>query len=494
MLFNSLSFFIFFPVVTLLYFITPHRWRWLLLLVASCIFYMAFIPAYILILAYLILVDYFAAIFIEKVTGKKKFILLLLSIFSNIGILFFFKYYNFFQGSVSSFGHFIHWNYSPSLLQLILPIGLSFHTFQSLSYVIEVYKKKYKAEKHFGIYALYVMFYPQLVAGPIERPKELLPQFYIKHKFDDKRVSEGLRRMLFGLFKKLVIADRLAILVNHVYGNPHDYIGFPLILATVAFAFQVYCDFSGYSDIAIGAANVMGFKLRENFNHPYLATSIPDFWRRWHMSLYSWFRDYIYIPLGGNRAGKLLQIRNILIVFFVTGLWHGASWNYVVWGLIHGIYMAAALVIGKFIPPIEHFRINKIAAALVYIGRVIITFSLICFAWIFFRAATFADGIYIATHAFIGLNGLVKFLFQGQFNYFMYLAFNQANKGIGLSLPQLGIAVGAIGFFGALYLIQLRKSFPAWPVWGRWAIYVLLTLLVINLGPANEVPFIYFQF
>ena len=268
MLFNSWQFFIFFPVVTTLYFIIPHKYRWFLLLTASCVFYAAFVPAYLLILGATIIVDYVAGIFIEKNNGKRRLFYLVISIVANVGVLAFFKYFNFFNDSVVSLAHFIGWNYPIGSLKILLPIGLSFHTFQAMSYTIEVYRGHQKAERNLGIYALYVMFYPQLVAGPIERPQNMIHQFYEKHYFEYQRVVDGLKVMAWGLFKKAVIADRLSILVDQVYNNPTEFSGFPLILATVLFAFQIYCDFSGYSDMAIGAAQVMGFKLMDNFNRP----------------------------------------------------------------------------------------------------------------------------------------------------------------------------------------------------------------------------------
>jgi len=493
MIFNSLSFLIFFIVVTFLYYVVSFRWRWSLLLIASCIFYMAFIPQYILILAALITIDYFTGIGLEKITEKKRKYLLILSIISNLGILFSFKYFNFFQTNIATISHFIHWNYSPRLLELLLPIGLSFHTFQSLSYVIEVYKKKYKAEHHFGLYALYVMFYPQLVAGPIERPQELLAQLHKNHPFNELNISEGLRRMLFGLFKKIIIADRLSILVTQVYGHPHEYIGFPLLLATVSFAFQVYCDFSGYCDIAIGASKVMGFTLRENFNAPYLATSITDFWRRWHMSLYSWFRDYLYIPLGGNRKGIFTQMRNIGIVFLTTGLWHGANWTYIFWGAIHGIYMIASLIVSTYIKPLVNMSLSPPVKFMMKLFGSSFTFALVCFAWIFFRASTIADGIYIATHLSIGLGTLVRYVVAGKIDLFMAIAFLQ-NGGVGLTLPQIGIAAVAILFMAYIEYIERTITFIRLSVWNRWIIYMLLALVVLNLGTIEQVPFIYFQF
>ncbi len=491
MVFNSLSFFIFFPVVTLLYYLMPFRWRWVLLLIASCIFYAAFIPAYILVLFYLIAVDYIAGRTLEKTAGKLRFRILVISLASNLGVLFFFKYFNFFQTGVAQLGQFIHWNYSPYLLQLILPIGLSFHTFQSISYVVEVYKGNIKAERHIGIYGLFVLFFPQLVAGPIERPQHMLPQLHTEHVFDAAGVTEGLRRILLGLFKKMIIADRLAILVNQIYGAPREYTGFPLLLATVAFAFQVYCDFSGYSDIAIGAARCLGIKLSENFNQPYLAGSISSFWRRWHISLYSWFRDYVYIPLGGNRRGIVKQFRNILIVFSITGLWHGANWTYVIWGLIHGVYMGIHMLGTKVL------RFNLVPSVLPQIVRnilaVALTFYFVCFAWIFFRANTLADAWYIATHASVGLGSLLSYIVHGRWEYFNAIVFGQG-QGLGLTLPQIGIAVAALAALLWLEYVQGKTGIQKLPVVSRWVIYVGLVLAVINLGPANQVPFIYFQF
>ena len=289
MLFNSPLFLVFFISVFGFYFGIPQRFRWLILLIASCFFYMAFIPVYILILVAVIIIDFFAGIEIEKSVGKKKRFFLLLSIFSNIGILFVFKYFNFFHANFDALAHLLHWNYSLPTLSLLLPIGLSFHTFQSLSYIIEVYRGNQKAEKHFGIYALYVMFFPQLVAGPIERPQNLLPQFHNPKEFNASRAVSGLRLMLFGFFKKIVIADNAAILVNFVYARSHESAGWPLILATFFFAWQIYGDFSGYSDVARGAARVFGFELMKNFDRPYFSKSISEFWRRWHISLCTWF-------------------------------------------------------------------------------------------------------------------------------------------------------------------------------------------------------------
>ncbi len=298
MLFNSLEFALFFPFVTLLYFVLPHRVRWALLLGASAWFYMAFVPVYILILGFTILVDYVAGLLIENAAGRRRGWYLALSVLANVGVLAVFKYWNFLATNVNDVFLLFDPQIQVPLLALLLPIGLSFHTFQAMSYTIEVYRGTQPAERNLGIYALYVLFYPQLVAGPIERPQNLLHQFREVHQFDADRVFAGLSRMLAGLFKKLVIADRLAIVVNGVYGDPTAYSAGTLLLATWLYAVQIYCDFSGYSDIALGAANVMGFTLMENFDRPYFATSIGDFWRRWHISLSTWFKDYLYVPLG----------------------------------------------------------------------------------------------------------------------------------------------------------------------------------------------------
>jgi len=315
MLFNSFEFLVFFIVVTSLYFALAHKYRWMLLLAASCYFYMAFVPVYILILGFTIVIDYFAGIVIENSNHQKKKIWLIISLISNIAVLAVFKYYNFIIDNLTHILSTIGLNNHLPYLSILLPIGLSFHTFQAMSYTIEVYRGNQKAERHFGIYSLYVMFYPQLVAGPIERPQNILHQFYEKNTFDYDRVTDGLKLMLWGLFKKVVIADRLAIFVNKIYDSPTNYEGIPLIIATVFFAFQIYCDFSGYSDMAIGAAKVMGFNLMQNFNRPYFSKSISEFWKRWHISLSSWFKDYLYIPLGGNKTIKWRWYFNLFIVF-----------------------------------------------------------------------------------------------------------------------------------------------------------------------------------
>jgi D-alanyl-lipoteichoic acid acyltransferase DltB (MBOAT superfamily) len=325
MVFNSFAFFVFFPTVTALYFALAHRYRWILLLAASCAFYMFFVPKYILILGFTIVVDYIAGIWIERASGGRRKGLLVASLVANIGVLAVFKYFNFLNDNVAALAGFLGWNYSVQSLSWILPIGLSFHTFQAMSYTIEVYRGRQRAERHFGIYALYVMFYPQLVAGPIERPQNLIHQFYEVHAIDYARVTSGLKLMAWGLFKKAVVADRLAWVVNLVYGEPSRFSGPVLAVATVFFAFQILCDFSGYSDIAVGSARVMGFRLRRNFDSPYQSRTTAEIWRRWHMSLSSWFRDHVFRPLmdalGGGPRNFAVYAAAVGVTFLLSGLW-----------------------------------------------------------------------------------------------------------------------------------------------------------------------------
>jgi alginate O-acetyltransferase complex protein AlgI len=386
MLFNSIHFFLFFIIVTLGYFSLGLKGRLYLLLFASCYFYMVFRPVYILILFFTIVIDYYAGIYIEKSEGRNRKILLIVSLISNVGILAYFKYFNFLNQNLTHFlGIFKVENNIP-FLEILLPIGLSFHTFQAMSYTIEVYRGKQQAEQHFGVYALYVMFYPQLVAGPIERPQNILPQLKTLQKYNWENVKSGLTLMAWGLFKKVVIADRLALFVDYAYNNPAEKNGLTLLMATFFYTFQIYCDFSGYSDIAIGSARVMGYDLMENFKSPYFSKSISEFWRRWHISLSSWFRDYLYIPLGGNRNGFVKQYLALFLVFMVSGLWHGAKWTFIVWGSLHGIYLVLAAVRNKFFPIISLPK-SKIGEAV----SLIITFIIVMLTWVFFRATGLFD-------------------------------------------------------------------------------------------------------
>lgn len=497
MLFNSFSFLIFFPVVTLLYFALPHRWRWTLLLSASVFFYMVFVPAYILILGILIVIDYFAGRWIEQARPERKKVFLIISIIATCSVLFFFKYFDFFAGNIGSLARLLGWNYSLDLLGIALPLGLSFHTFQSLSYVIEVYRGQQKAEHHFGYYSLYVMFYPQLVAGPIERPQHLLPQLHTYHHFEYQRVVSGLQRILWGLFKKMVIADRLAFFVGPVFDHPANYDGVSLLAATIYFAIQIYCDFSGYVDIALGSAKVMGIKLTENFHQPYLARSVSEFWRRWHISLSSWVRDYIFLPLA-------LQLRSwglwgivgaTLATFTILGLWHGANWTFLVFGILHGLAISIELLTKK----IREKLASKANGFLIGATSLVYTFAFWSFSLIFFRAKSLSDAFYIASH-----------LFSGLFDYIIHIFHYTGSAGSGLLAPLLAgqHREDFVIMAGAILLLLIVEIFPKrvagrdletlfssrLPNWFRWSAYYALIFIILLYGVFYKTPFIYFQF
>jgi alginate O-acetyltransferase complex protein AlgI len=508
MLFNSFHFLVFFPVVTTLYFLLPHRFRWGLLLAASCYFYMAFIPQFIFILFVTITVDYLAGIGMEAAQGNRKRWILAASILANVGMLAFFKYFNFANENVAALANSIGWNYPVESLEIILPIGLSFHTFQSLSYTIEVYRGSQKAERHYGYLALYVLFYPQLVAGPIERPQNILHQLRGEHQFDYQRVADGLKWMAWGMFKKVVIADRMALFVNPIYDSPQGYAGPALALATVAFAIQIYCDFSGYSDIAFGSAQVMGIRLIRNFQHPYFAKSISEFWRRWHISLSTWFRDYVYIPLGGNRAGARRMMINLFITFVISGLWHGANWTFVIWGALHGVY----IVFSNWIDP-YWTRLRDSVPAKRYIPALdgislLSTFGLVCFAWIFFRAWSVTDAFYIISNLFNGWGGFVsQSLLSIQEGAraglwgLVHGIFGALRSLTSLTRSEIILSVVALVVFFHIdikqhkgdYFEELSLKQPAF----RYMCYSLLAVAIIALGTSyTGAPpaFIYFQF
>jgi D-alanyl-lipoteichoic acid acyltransferase DltB (MBOAT superfamily) len=355
---------------------------------------MFFVPAYILILAVTIVVDYVAGIRIEDSSDpRRRKLYLVVSIVSVCAVLFVFKYFNFFNENAAAIAHAMGWNYSIEALRIALPIGLSFHTFQSLSYVIEVYRGRQKAERHFGIYSLYVMYFPQLVAGPIERPQNLLHQFHERKTFDMARAQSGLSLALWGMFKKVVVADSLAIYVDAVYTNSGHHTGATLLVATYCFAFQIYCDFSGYSDIARGVSRIYGIELMRNFDAPYFSRSISEFWTRWHISLSTWFKDYVYFPLGGNRVPLLRNFFNLFVVFLLSGFWHGANWTFIVWGALHGAY----LMFGRLRQLLFAQRgQNSSQGGVRGVVACLVTFHLVVFGWVFFRAANLSQALAIA--------------------------------------------------------------------------------------------------
>ena len=369
------------------------------MLFASYYFYMAWKPEYIVLIIASTLIDYFAAIMMEKQDDpKKRKLFLILSLCSNLGLLFVFKYFNFFNQEFASFYALLSTKAYPIAgLNLLLPIGISFYTFQTLSYTIDVYKNKRKAERHLGYFALYVTYFPQLVAGPIERSDRLLPQLKKKHKFDYDTAMSATLRICWGFFKKVIIADRVAVIANAVYGDLPSYGGAYLIIATLSFTIQIYCDFSAYSDIAIGCAKLMGVDLMENFKMPYFSKSIAEFWSRWHISLSTWFKDYLYIPLGGSRVNKKYKMYlNILIVFIVSGLWHGANWTFLVWGFLHGFYQLVERTIKGL------FEKSKHAFKMPDIIKWAITFVLVLVGWVFFRANTIGDAFYVLSNIGVG--------------------------------------------------------------------------------------------
>ena len=479
MLFNSLEFAVFFPIAVALYFAMPRRVKTLTLLLLSCVFYMAFIPSYILILGVTIAIDYAAGIWLERVEGTTRRLLLVVSILSTCTVLFVFKYFNFFATTLVGFGRLLGWQLPDATVSIILPIGLSFHTFQSLSYVVEVYRGHQKAERNVITYATYVMFFPQLVAGPIERPQNLVHQFYENHSFEHDRVVSGLKRMAWGFFKKLVVADRLALYVNDVFARPREFNGLQLTIAAVFFAYQIYCDFSGYSDIAIGAARVLGFKLMENFSNPYWAVTIAEFWRRWHISLSTWFRDYLFTPMGGGWVKRPRLLRNLMITFTISGLWHGANWTYVIWGAINGAY----IVVGILTKDVRDRAYALIGVENTSTIRKVIgiatTFTLTASALVFFRANTVSDAVYVLDH------------------WCRNWDFSNVRTEQFL-LRQMPIAILSIVFVEAVQYLHSRgalfHSLARCPTTIRWPLYIGFTLTVVLFGVHKSGQFIYFQF
>lgn len=479
MLFNSFAFAIFLPIVFILYWCLPQKCRWMLLLVASYYFYMSWNVKYVVLILFTTVVSYLGALLIEKEQSEsKKKVYLSATAVICLGVLFVFKYFNFFSESLTHLLNSFSIQLNPLTLKLLLPVGISFYTFQTLSYVIDVYKGEVEAEKHFGYYATFISFFPQLVAGPIERTVNLLPQIKKEHKFDYDQASYGIKLMLWGFFKKIVIADTLSGFVSVIYDNPKEYTGFALILATFFFTIQIYCDFSGYSDIAIGTAKLLGINLMTNFKSPYFSQSVKEFWSRWHISLSTWFRDYIYIPLGGNRVGKVRQVINLLVTFLVSGLWHGANWTFLVWGGIHGVAQAIENVI---IP-----KDKRKSTGIVWLLRVVVVFIFASFAWIFFVSNSISDAGYVIAHAFDGIMSPVSYIKAGI-----------SNVGIGI----LDILIEAVVIF-ILFVydyLSLKKDviseITKMKKVARWAIYIVITLMIIFLSPKGvAAEFVYFQF
>ena len=465
MLFNSYLFLIFFPVVTLLFYLLPQKARWPMLLAAGAFFYCCFVPAYLFVLIALILIDYFAALFIERSNQKKKW--LVCSLVANIGLLVFFKYYNFFIANINYAG-----NFHFAILNIVLPIGLSFHTFQAMSYTLEVYRGNVKAEKHLGIYALYILFYPQLVAGPIERPQHLLPQLHSKIKFDAQNLLNGLRLMAWGFFKKLVIADKVALYVAIVFNHPNEYNAANVMIGIFLFSLQVYCDFSGYTDIARGAAKTMGYDLMINFNRPFFSAGIREFWRRWHISLSSWFRDYVFKPIGGSKGGKIKTVMAFFIVFGLSGFWHGAGFNFIIWGLLHALFVSLSFLLFK--KEKKSWRFTGIIA----------TNILVAYAFVYFRESSVSNAANVILSSIDFSNGLP---------FTPGISSVHGETGIGsTSMAVLLFLIGFMFFYEYktdASLIKMNRFFVLDTAW-----FVFVTLSIIFFGVFTQQTFIYFQF
>jgi len=501
MLFNSVKFLAFFPLVTLLYFIVPKRVRYIWLLFASYFFYMSWNPKYALLLIISTLITYAGGLLIgraEKIAAgggprqqaalRQKKIWVALSFISNLAILGFFKYFDFAVDVINNILRVTGFELLQPSFDIILPIGISFYTFQALSYTVDVYRGKVGPEKNLARYALFVSFFPQILAGPIERSTNMLAQFREPHTFDYERVKSGLMLMMWGFFQKMVIADRIVILVDQVFNNYQQYAGLEIALAVVLYAVQIYCDFAGYSNVAIGAAEVLGFKLMENFRQPYLAASVKEFWRRWHISLSSWFKDYLYIPLGGSRKGKFRTYVNTMIVFLVSGLWHGASWNFVVWGGLHGSFQVFGAITKPARDKIKAWlHINENCASYRWFQR-IITFILVDTAWIFFRAKGTRAALLTIQRMF------------SEFNPWIF--FDNSIYNLGLSSRDFWLMVVCIAALCVIdYLrtqMRLREFISRQNLVFRWLLYYAAIFAIIIFGVFGKgysaAQFIYFQF
>ncbi|MEK6983831.1 MAG: MBOAT family O-acyltransferase [Nanoarchaeota archaeon] len=536
LLFNSVEFLIFFLIVVIIYFLINDRFKWIVLLSSSYYFYMSFKAEYIILLFFSTGVSYCAAIMMEKWRKYRK-IILIYALVVNLGMLVLFKYLNFVSKSIVNVLEKIriHINFTP--FDILLPIGISFYTFQVCGYLIDVYRRKIKAERHFGIFATFVSFFPKLVAGPIERGNHLIPQFFKKHVIDPSGIAAGFRLVLWGFFKKLLIADRAGIIVNEVYTFPNLYDGWSLWIATLFFSVQIYTDFSAYTDIARGTSRMLGYHLVRNFQRPYLSSSIVDFWRRWHISLMQWFRDYIYIPLGGKLAKKGKWIKNVLLIFFVSGLWHGANWTFVLWGLIHGGYYILSKELLSMRKKLSQFLGWKHFSATHQLLKTFITFNIVSFLWIFFRSESLVEAIYISKRIIwdvlvvvlvilIVLYILLTFgawitpltlkkieadlkrpfpLFLVLFTIFFltYLGYGGADYLSILLSPIDSITIFISLFFTIILFIveysqerncDFEQEFKQFPIYVRWMGYYLIIFIILFFGIFREISFIYFKF
>lgn len=513
MVFTSLEFLVFFPIVVGIYFLLPNRFRWFHLVLASYYFYMAWKPVYALLLLFSTLSFYIAALGLDKYKEDwQRKTIFSIGIGVNLGMLFAFKYYNFFEAQSHAFAESIGLNVNLPALNVLLPMGISFYTFQGISYLIDVYRRDMPAERHLGILLLYKAFFPQLVAGPIERGTHFIPQLHTHLlgrddkqtiRFEYDRVVSGLRLMLLGFFKKIVLADNFALIVNPVYSAPGEYSGASALVATVAFSFQIFFDFSAYTDIARGVSRILGFELIENFNRPYMATSVPEFWQRWHISLSSWFRDYLYIPLGGNRVPKWRWFMNLWIVFLLCGLWHGANWTFFIWGALHGFYYFLTHMLTPTARWIAAKTFLSRSPALCRAILIAITYSLVCWAWVMFRAESLSQALTIW--------GNIAYIPVETFEY-LAMAIKEGIplhpiKALGLGwltrpLDKISLMPVYVFTLTACYMLisfRVRQkddgpAFALWPTGYRWASYFFSLVSILLLGRIGGTPFIYFQF
>jgi len=478
MLFNSLNFAIFLPTVFFLYWFATkgnYKLQNILLLISSYFFYACWDWRFLFLLIFSTLLDYFTGIKMSdaKNQDSKKF-WFWLSIFVNLGFLGVFKYYNFFAESFASGLKNIGLYVNPWTLKVILPVGISFYTFHGLSYVIDIYKDRIKAEKNFIAYSVFVSFFPLLVAGPIERSTHLLPQILKKREFDYSKSVDGLRQILWGLFKKIVIADNCADYANQIFNNSADYSGSTLFLGALFFTFQIYCDFSGYSDIALGTARLFGIDLLRNFAFPYFSRDIAEFWRRWHISLSSWFKDYLYIPLGGSKGGNWMRIRNTFIIFIVSGFWHGANWTFIVWGALNALFIMPSIIMNTNRNNLEIVAQGKLFPTLKELFQIVLTFILTVFAWIFFRAESIP-------HAFSYISGI----------------FSKSLLSVPTNTPydliSLILVFMIIEWLGRHEQFAIAKFGLKWNKYLRYAFYFLIIITIICFE-GKEQQFIYFQF
>ena len=482
MLFNSIDFAVFLPIVFVLYwfvFSKSIKLQNLLIVFASYVFYGWWDWRFLTLILFSTLVDFTVGIKLsqENVKSKRR-LLLLTSVLVNLGFLGVFKYYNFFLENFTNAFTVLGYNFDGHSLSIILPVGISFYTFQTLSYTIDVYRKNLNPTKDIIAFTAFVSFFPQLVAGPIERATNLLPQFYKERKFDYSKAVDGMRQILWGLFKKVVIADNCAVFVNFIFDNSSELSGSSLALGAILFSFQIYCDFSGYSDIAIGTSRLFGFNLKQNFAFPYFSRDIAEFWRRWHISLSTWFRDYLYIPLGGSRGGLLNKVRNTLIIFVVSGFWHGANWKFIIWGALNAIYFLPLLLTNNNRVNLEIVAKNRVLPSISECLKMYATFSLVAFAWIFFRAENFSHATsYIEAMFSISLFSIPEILTPKITMVYTLLL-------IPILLVTEWLQRGELH---GLSIERLRRP-------ERWIIYTTVLIMIVTFGKFGESEFIYFQF